>query len=329
MASMPKVRLSIAIGEYDHTRDLTGGLVPVEGAELIVLNLPPEEIFFRFTFHREWDVSEMSMGKYISLRSQGDKSITAIPVFVSRVFRHSMIYVRDDGKITGPEQLKGKRIGIPEWAQTATIYSRGMLAHEAGVPLTSVRWFQAGVNEAGRVEKVKLKLPKGIRYESVPDRSLNDMLLAGDLDAVLSARPPKGLGKGIRRLIPEFERAEEAYFRKTGIFPIMHVVVIRTELLDRYPWLAMNLLKAFEEAKQRSLARMNDITASYAPFAWIPGYAARMRDLFGEDFWPYGLEKNRTTLEAFLKFGFEQGVCHRKLSAEELFAKQVLTSYKV
>lgn len=326
---MTKVQLSIAIGDYDHTRDLTGGLVPVQGAELIVLNLPPEEIFYRFTFYREWDVSEMSMGKYISLRSQGDRSITAIPVFVSRVFRHSMIYVRDDGKIKRPDQLKGKRIGIPEWAQTATIYCRGMLAHEAGVPLSSVQWIQAGVNEAGRVEKVKLKLPKGIRYQSAPERSLNDMLVAGDIDAILSARPPKSLGRGVRRLIENFEQAEEAYFRKTGIFPIMHVVVIRTELLDRHPWLAMNLLKAFEESKRRSLDRMSDITASHAPFAWVPGYAARMRALFGEDFWPYGLEKNRTTLEAFLKFGFEQGVCHKKLSAEELFSKQVLTSYKV
>lgn len=324
-----KVQLSIALGEYDHTRDLTTGQVPVEGAELIVLNLPPEEIFFRFTFHREWDVSEMSMGKYISLRSQGDKSITAIPVFISRVFRHSMIYVRDDGKLTRPEQLKGKKIGIPEWAQTAGIYCRGMLVHEAKVPLQSVQWIQSGVNEAGRVEKVKLKLPRGVNYKGVSDRSLNDMLVAGDIDAILSARPPKSLGTGVRRLITDFERAEEAYFRKTGIFPIMHVVVVRTELLERHPWIAMNLLKAFEEAKRRSLARMSDITASYVPFAWVPGYAAKMRALFGEDFWPYGLEKNRTTLEAFLQFGFEQGVCHRKLSAEELFSKHVLTSYKV
>ena len=326
---MSRIDLSVALGDYDHTRDLTGGQVQVEGANLIVLNLPPEEIFFRFTFHREWDVSEMSMGKYISLRSQGDKSLTAIPVFVSRVFRHSMIYVRDDGKITRPGQLKGRRIGVPEWAQTATIYCRGMLTHEAGVPLASVQWIQAGVNEAGRVEKVKLKLPKGVRYKSVPERSLNDMLLAGDIDAILSARPPKAFGKGVRRLIEDFEQAEEAYFRKTGIFPIMHVVVIRTELFDRHPWLAMNLLKAFEESKRRSLARMSDITASHVPFAWVPGYAARMRALFGEDFWPYGLEKNRTTLEAFLQFGFEQGVCHRKLAAENLFPKQVLASYKV
>lgn len=329
---MSDIRLSIAIGDYDHARDLTSGRVKVEGVDLVVLNLQPEEIFYRFIVHREFDISEMSMGKYISLRSQGDRSISAIPVFVSRVFRHSMIYVRDDGKITRPEQLKGKRIGIPEWAQTATIYSRGMLTHEAKVPLASVEWVQAGVNEAGRTEKVKLKLPRGVKYRSVPDSSLTELLLSGKIDAILSARPPKALGRGIRRLfgsIEQVEKVEEAYFRKTGIFPIMHVVAVRTEVLDRHPWVAMNLMKAFEESKRRSLERMTDITASHAPFAWVPGHAARMQSLFGADFWPYGLEKNRVTLEAFLKFGFEQGVCHRKLSPEELFPKQILSTFKV
>jgi 4,5-dihydroxyphthalate decarboxylase len=326
---MEKVELTVAVGDYDQARDVMSGVVPVQGATVIPLNLPPEEMFFRFTFHREWDVSEMSMGKYISLRSQEDTSITAIPVFPSRVFRHSMIYVREGGGITRPEQLKGKRIGVPEWAQTATIYCRGYLSHEAGVPLDSIDWVQTGVNQAGRVEKVKLKLPPGFRYRQEPQRSLNEMLMGGDLDAILSARPPENLGKGIVRLFPDHEPVEEAYYKKTGIFPIMHVVVIRTELLNRYPWLAMNLFKAFEEAKQRSLERVSDITASHGPFAWLPNYAERMKKLFGDDFWPYGLEKNRATLQAFVNFGYEQGVCHRQLSIEELFPKSVLTSFKV
>jgi len=338
-----KVQLSVAIGDHDHTRDVTSGRVPIEGASLIVQNLPPEEVHYRFTVHRDWDISELSMGKYISLRSQNDTSISAIPVFPSRVFRHSMIYVRGDGRITRPEQLKGKRIGIPEWAQTATIYSRGYLAHEAGVPLASVEWIQAGVNEAGRVEKVKLKLPQDVNYRSEPKQSLNDMLLEGRIDAALSARPPRAYGVaghaggsganaapgGIVRLFEDHEPAEEAYFRKTGIFPIMHVIVIRTEVLERHPWLAMNLYKAFEEAKRRSVERMADITASHAPMAWLGPYVERMHKLFGDDIWPYGVEKNRTTLEAFLQFGFEQGVCHRKLSPEELFPKQVLSVHKV
>lgn len=326
---MDKVALTLAIGDYEHTRDLASGRVSVQGATLNVLTLTPEEAFFRFTHFREWEVSEMSMGKYVSLRSQDDESIAAIPVFPSRVFRHSMIYVRDGGKLTRPEQLKGARVGVPEWAQTAVIYARGYLAHQAGVPLDAVDWVQAGVNEAGRVEKVKLKLPAGVRLKPEPGRSLNDMLLAGDLDAVLSARPPRSLGQGIRRLFPDYVAAEEAYFRETGVFPIMHVVVIKSDILARHPWLAMNLYKAFEEAKHRSIERLSDITASHAPFAWLVPYAERMKALFGEDFWPYGLERNRKTLQAFVDFAFEQGVCHRKLAVEELFPKQVLTSFKV
>jgi len=271
----------------------------------------------------------MSMGKVVSLRSQGDDGFAAIPVFPSRVFRHSMIYVRDGGKLERPEQLKGKRIGVPEWAQTAVIYARGYLAHQAGVALDSVDWVQAGVNQAGRVEKVKLKLPAGVRLKPEPGRSLNDMLLAGELDAVLSARPPKDLGKGIRRLISDYEAAEEAYFKETGVFPIMHVIAIKTDVLARHPWLAMNLYKAFDEAKRRSIERLSDITASHAPFAWLAPYAQRMKGLFGDDFWPYGLEKNRKTLQAFVDFAFEQGVCHRKLALEDLFPAQVLTSFKV
>jgi 4,5-dihydroxyphthalate decarboxylase len=326
---MAKVALTLAIGDYEHTRDLASGHVPVQGATLNVLTLPPEEAFFRFTHFREWEVSEMSMGKYVSLRSQEDDGIAAIPVFPSRVFRHSMIYVRDGGALERAEQLKGKRIGVPEWAQTAVIYARGHLAHQARVPLDSIEWVQAGVNEPGRVEKVKLKLPAGVRLKPEPTRSLNEMLLAGELDAVLSARPPQGLGSGIRRLFSDYESAEKGYFRQTGIFPIMHVIVIKADLLARHPWLAMNLYKAFEEAKRRSIERLSDITASHAPLAWLAPYVERMKALFGEDFWPYGLEKNRKTLQAFVDFAFEQGVCHRKLALEELFPGQVLASFKV
>ena len=326
---MNKVPLTLAIGDYEHTRDLATGQVPVQGVDLNVLHLRPEEAFFRFTFFREWEVSEMSMGKYVSLRSQEDKAIAAIPVFPSRVFRQSMIYVREGGGIRRPEQLKGKRIGVPEWAQTAVIYARGYLVHQADVPLASVEWIQAGVNEAGRVEKVKLKLPEGVRLRPEPERSLNEMLLAGDIDAVLSARPPHGFGRGIARLFPDYEAVEAAYFKNTGIFPIMHVIVIKTEVLERHPWLAMNLYKAFEEAKRCSIERLSDITASHAPLAWLAPYTERMKSLFGEDFWPYGLEKNRTTLQAFVDFAFEQGVCHRRLELEDLFPSQVLSSFKV
>lgn len=326
---MGKLPITLAIGDYDHTRDVATGEIPVQGVDLNVLYLRPEEMFFRFTFFREWEVSEMSMGKYVSLRSQNDESITAIPVFPSRAFRHSMLYVRDGGRITEPGQLKGARVGVPEWAQTAAIYMRGYLHHQAGVPLDSVEWVQAGVNDAGRVEKVELRLPKGVSLRVEPARSLNEMLLAGEIEAALSARPPRAFGRGIRRLFPDYEPVEAAYYRKSGIFPIMHVIAVKASVLQRHPWLAMNLYKAFDEAKRRAIARLSDITASHAPLAWLPSYAERMRSIFGEDSWPYGLEPNRATLQAFVDFAHEQGVCHRRLALEELFPTQVLASYKV
>ena len=327
---MTRLRLTLAIGDYDHTRDLALGAVRPDGIELIHLVLPVEEIFFRFTKYREWDVSEMSFGKVVSLASQDDRGLVALPVFPSRVFRLSSVYVRGDGQVRSPGDLAGKRIGVPEWAQTAAIYTRGYIAHELGLALTDIEWVQAGLNEAGRVEKVALKLPPGIRLRPVRDATLNDMLLAGELDAVLSARPPRGLAEGrLTRLYPEYREPEEAYFRKTGVFPIMHVVALRRDVFERDPWVAMNLFKAFEEAKRRSLARLADVTASHAPLAWIADYSARMQRLFGDDPWPYGVEPNRRTLEAFLQFAFEQGVCHRKLAVEELFPAELATSYRV
>jgi len=326
---MEKLLLSIAIGDYDQTRDVVSGAVPVDGVRLLPLHMSVEEMFHRASTYREFDISEMSTGRYSAMRARDDKSITAIPVFVLRVFRHSMIYVRTDSSIDSLKQLEGRRIGVPEWAQTATVYSRSLLTHEAGVPLTSIKWFQAGVNDPGREEKVDIELPPGLTLTRVTDRSLNDMLLAGDLDAVLSARAPVAFGHGIRRLFDPYEPVEEAYYRKTGIYPIMHAIVVRTELIERHPWLAMNLLDAFEEAKRRSIERLSDVTAPHAPFPWIAPYAERMRALFGDDFWPYGVDKNRRTLEAFLQFAHEQGVCRRKLAPEDLFPPNVLTRYKV
>src|SRR5687768_4740910 len=250
--SMMKLPLSLAIGPYDHTRELRP-----EGIELTRLDLPIEEIFFRFTKFREWDVSEMSFGKIISLMSEARPPIVALPVFVSRVFRHSAIYVADAKKIRAPKDLEGKRVGIPEWAQTAGIYVRGMLQHEYGVDLAKIDWRQAGVREAGRVEKVELRLPPGVKIQAMPQHTLAGMLAAGELDAAISARDPGGT-----RLFANHRELEADYFRKTRIFPIMHVVVVRREAYERDRWIAMNLFKAFEEAKQTSVARVADIGAS-------------------------------------------------------------------
>jgi 4,5-dihydroxyphthalate decarboxylase len=310
-----KLPLSLAISPYDHVRELRP-----QGIELTVLELQIEEIFYRFARFREWHASEMSFGKVVSILSQPAPDLIAIPVFPSRVFRHSAIYT----KLKSPKELEGKRVGIPEWAQTAGIYVRGLLQHEYGVDLRKIEWLQAGVREPGREEKVELKLPAGVRITPQPGKTLAGMLARGELDAVISARDPGG-----PRLFQNYLDVEEAYFSKTRIFPIMHVVVLRREAYERDRWIAMNLLKAFEDAKRASLARLAEIGISHLPMPWIPEQARRWRELAGEDFWPYGIEGNRPTLEAFLQYAHEQGVATRRLKVEELFAPETLERAKI
>ena len=322
---MTRVQLSLAIGAYDHVRDLVSGSIQPEGIELIAHELAIEEVTFRFTRFGEWDASELSFGKTVALLAQDDAQIVPIPVFPSRVFRHSAIYVREESGVHNPKDLEGRRVGIPEWAQTAGIYVRGLLQHEYGVNLASIDWLQAGVREPGRGEKVALQLPAGIRLTPVPDKSLSQMLAAGELDAVISARAPQNA----KRLFADYQSLELAYWKKTRIFPIMHVVVLRKDVYQRNRWIAMNLLKAFNASKQQSLARVIELGVSHAPLPWVADHAARWRELAGEDFWPYGVEANRATLEAFLQYSFEQGVCRRRLKVEELFAPETLERFKI
>jgi 4,5-dihydroxyphthalate decarboxylase len=329
---MSKLHLTLAISEYDHVRDLCSGAVAVDGVDLTHLSLSVEEVFFRFTHFREWDVSEMSLGKYVSLLSQDNHPMVAIPVFPSRAFRHSAIYVRRESELTDPTQLKGKRVGVPEWAQTAGIYARGYLMHQYGVRLDTIDWWQAGVNQAGRNEKVELRLPQGVRLHPAPGKTLSGMLISGELDAVITAHPPEPFERGdpgIVRLIRDHQTVEEAYWRATGIFPIMHTVAIKREVYERHRWVAMNLYKAFDEARRRSLRRLFEMTASRFPVPWLYDYGDRWRQLFGPEYWPYGLEPNRTTLEAFCQYAFEQGVCHRRVAADDLFPPEVLSTFRV
>jgi 4,5-dihydroxyphthalate decarboxylase len=321
-----RLHLTLATTDYDHVRDLMNGVVAAEGIVLTGFVLPVEEIFFRFIKNREWDVSEMSFGKFIGYASQPHSPFIGIPVFPSRVFRHSAFYVRADRGITSPKDLEGKTVGIPEWAQTAGIYARGYLTETAGVDLTKIKWVQAGMNEAGREEKVEFTLPKGIQYSQRRDTSISAMLLSGEIDAAISARVPDAFDKGggrIVRLYPDYRNDEMAYHAATGIFPIMHVIAMRRAVFERYPWVAMNLFKAFEQAKERSLDRMNDLTASRIPVPWSAAIAAAWGKGFGADPFPYGLEANRKTLEAFCRFAYNQGVTSKELSPSDLFPREV------
>jgi 4,5-dihydroxyphthalate decarboxylase len=323
---LPDIQLTLAISYYDHMSDLLRGRVRAEGISLNTIQLQVEEIFFRMIQFSEWDLAEFAFGKYTSLVAAGDPPFRAIPVFPSRVFRQSAIYVGARLGLRDPKELAGRRVGIPEWAQTAGIYARGYLQHHCGVRLQDIHWVQAGVNEPGRKEKVNLSLPAGVSIEPVRDRSLSDMLAVGDLDAVISAREPDAFVKGdprVARLWPDSRPLEEAYYRETGVFPIMHVIAIKAAVLDRYPWVAMNLFKAFEESKANTLRHLGRATTSRLPFAWAFNAVADAQRIFGEDCWPYGIEPNRRTLEAFLQYSFEQGVTTRKLKVEELFPREV------
>jgi 4,5-dihydroxyphthalate decarboxylase len=291
-----------------------------------------EEIFFRFTKFREWDVSEMSFGKYCSLKGRGDDSLVGLPVFLSRSFRHSGIFIRNDGPVDDPAALAGARIGFPEWTVTATVYQRALLQHEYGIDLTSVRWVQGGINSPGRVETLPTSLPEGIEVRTEADQSLNEMLLQGSLDAILVPHPPTAFedrSGGIIQLFSDAQQTEQEYFQRTGVFPIMHLVVLQREAFERYPWTATNLVKAFTESKDRSLKRIFDDTAPHIPLPCGTERARQAEALFGHDLWPYGIDANRRTIEAFLRYAHEQGLCDRRLDVDDLFPANVRESFRI
>jgi 4,5-dihydroxyphthalate decarboxylase len=326
------VPMTLAINDSDQVRDLVTGRVPVDGIDLNCLLYPVEEIFFRFTKFREWEISEMSFGKFCSLRARGDESLVGIPVFPSRSFRHSGIFVRADGPVDDPTALTGARIGIPEWTVTATVYQRALLQHEYGIRLEDIDWVQGGINDPGRIETLPVDVPTGIRIRPERGRSLNEMLLDGDLDAICVPHPPAGFEDRSGRIVQLFgdcQAVEQEYFRRTGIFPIMHLLVLRADIHSRHPWAAANLLQAFTEAKDRSLTRLLDPTAPHFPLPWGPERARSAEAVFGADLWPYGIEPNRTTIDAFLTYAHEQGVTDRLLATDELFPQSVAESYVI
>lgn len=330
---MPDIRLSLALSGYDHTRDLASGRVRVPGMEFVSIERSIEEIFYRVATYRDFDVAEFSFAKYVAMRVAGVDDIIALPVFPSRLFRQSSVYLSADSPVRAPEELRGTRIGIPEWAQTASVWSRSWLQHEVGIGLDEVIWVQAGVSEPGRTEKVALHLPANVTCIAEPDRSLTEMLLDGSLDAVLSAHPLEPFKRGTGEVVQLYRdggrSAEQAYHRSTGLYPIMHTVVVRSEVLDAHPWIAASLLAGFEEAKRNSLVRLADINASRFPLPWMREHLRHIQDEFGADPFPYGVERNRRSIAAFLRFCHEQGVIDRRPSVEELFAPSTLSAFRL
>jgi len=328
---MAKLRLSIATTDYDHFRDFRVGTVQAEGIETTWSMLGHHEIFARFTSNREWDIAELSFAKFLAQVTRKDSDIIGLPVICSRLFRFSSFYVNKRSRIKSAEDLKAKKIGSPEWAHTAAVYMRGWLKDEHGINLQDVHWIQAGANEAGRVEKVELNLPKGVKHTRVADKSLSQMLAAGEIDCALIARPPDCFRQGhpdVVRLFPDFWEIEEKYYKASKVWPIMHIIAMQRHVLDEHPWVARNLYNAFLESKRRSVERLLDPAVSRYPLPWLPAYARRMAELFGDPF-PYGIEENRPTLEQFLRYTHEQGIAHRRVKPEDIFPKGIMTAVRI
>ena len=327
-----KLELSIAVGDYDRIRPLVDGSVQIDGVQPIFMLLSPEEIFFRALRHADFDVCELSLSSFAVRTARGDNPYVGVPVFPSRTFRHTSIVVRTDRGIRVPDDLRGRRLGTPEYQLTACVWARGLLSDEFGVSPSQVTWVRGGMEQPGRLEKIDLDLPAGVRLEPAPsDRTLNELLEQGEIDGLVSPRLPAGFGRDSRIgwLFADPMGAALDYYRRTGIFPIMHLLGVRRSLAERHPWLPAALAKAFEQAKAACFARLSDTSATKVMLPFVEELLLAVRRDMGEDYWPYGLERNRNTLETFLRHHHEQGLSARRLAPEELFHPASLEAFKI
>jgi 4,5-dihydroxyphthalate decarboxylase len=330
---MGTLRLTLACWDYDRTRALADGSVGADGIDLVYLPLPVEETFFRMLRHREFDCAEMSLSSYVASLDRADRPFVAIPVFPSRSFRHSCIFVSKASGITRPEELAGKRVGNPEYQLTANVWIRGILADEHGVPVDGVEYLTGGEEEPGRIEKQKLDLPDRIRVRRIgPTETLSQLIAEGKIDAIYAPRAPSTLRTrpdAVRRLFEDYVAVERDYYRRTRIFPIMHAVVIRRDVYEANRWCAQALYKAFVAAQQKTYRDLEETAALKAMLPWLAAHVADAKRELGDDWWAYGLAPNRHVLETFLRYHHEQGLSKRRYAPEDLFAPETLESYKI
>jgi 4,5-dihydroxyphthalate decarboxylase len=327
------LQLSLAMGDYDRTRPIQDGRVRIDGVDPNCMLLSPEEMFFRAFRHQAFDISELSLSSYSISVARGDPHYVAVPVFLSRAFRHTSIYIRSDKGIEAPADLRGKRIGIAEYQLSANVWVRGILKDEYGVAPSDIVWVRGGMNSAGRPEKIKVDLPADIRVEEAPEgATLNAMLVSGEIDGFIGPRAPLCYDQGhpqVTRLFADTVGAAEAYYARTGIFPIMHVLGFRRTLADAHPWLAGALLKAFTQARQMAETMLADTSATKVTMPFVEDNLRRARELMGADIWSYGASANRKVLETFLGYHFDQGLSPRKVEVSELFHPASLESYSL
>ena len=330
---MVEVPITIACGNYDRTRAIQDGRVKVEGCAVTYLPLYPEEIFFRAFRYQEFDVSELSFSSYMRTIAAGTSAYVGIPAFVSRLFRHSGIYIRADAGIGAPAELRGKRVGLPEYQITAVVWMRGIMQHEYGVKPTEIHWRSGGQEEPGRAERTPLKPIAGLDLKPIgKEQTLVGMLRDGELDALFTARAPSSFLRGephIKRLFPDTRQAEQAYYKKTRMFPLMHLIGIRNELVQKYPWLPSSVYKAFCEAKALAMTDLLDVNALMVTLPWLIAETEATMALMGKDFWPYGIAENMREITALTQYAHEQGLLERKVAVEELFHPSMFEISKV
>jgi 4,5-dihydroxyphthalate decarboxylase len=328
---LQRLALSVAIGDYDRTRALLDGSVRIDGVDPILMTMSPEEAFFRAFRGGEFDIAELSLSSYTLKVAQGDCPYVAVPVFLSRAFRHTAIYVRRD-RVRTPADLRGKRVGIPEYQLTANVWARALLKEDHGILPSEVTWVRGGIETPGRAEKLRIALPPDVRLETAPEGdTLAAMLDRGDLDAFVGPRAPSCFGRNpqVGWFYADPTAAAEDYYRRTRIFPIMHVVGIRHELVELHRWLPVAVFKAFDAAKTIALERLADPSAPKASLPFLEELLAATRQLMGHDYWPYGVPANRATLEAFLAHHHDQGLSARRVSVDELFAPTTYEMTKI
>lgn len=329
---MSKLQLSIAMGDYDRNRALYDGAVQIDGVDPIFMLQTPEEMFFRSFRHQAYDVSELSLSSYLVKHAVGESPYIALPVFLSRAFRHTSIYVRKD-RIKSPSDLKGKRIGIPEYQLTANVWARAMLQDDYGVKPSDVIWVRGGIDEPGRPEKIKLKLPADVRMEPAPDGiTISDLIDRGEIDGFMAPRAPSGAARRnphVGWLFDDPTAVAKDYYKRTGIFPIMHVLGVRKALAEQHPWLPGALLKAFEASKTIALARLEDTSATKVTLPFVEEQLMAAKETMGENYWAYGVDASRPTLEAFARAHFEQGLSSRRVSVEEMFHPSTYEGFKI
>ncbi len=302
----------------------------IDGADPVFMTLPPEEIFFRAFRSAEFDVSELSLSSFTVKTAQDDCPYVGVPVFLSRAFRHTAIYVRTD-RIKKPEDLKGKKVGLPEYQLTANVWARALLQDDYGVKPSDIIWVRGGIEEPGRPEKIALDLPNDVRLENAPaGATISQMLADGLIDAFIAPRPPAVANHPhIGWLFADPTAAAKDYFKRTGIFPIMHIVGVRRALAKAHPWLPAAVMKAFEQAKAIALAKLGDTSATKVTLPFVEERLKEARDLMGPDFWSYGVAANRKVLETFLRHHHAQGLSSRLVKVEELFHPATLESFKL